>query len=431
MNRGLLTLLAAISGYAIGSQIPGNAAAPTHPTAAPTKTSLRPERPRGSGLSRMEQLTAMAAKLTRSEWPAFFEARLHSARDARLAAQLWAEADPAGFWGWLRESRDRDQLERFAEDLLTVWTRLDPQAAMDAVMGITDSALGDRLRAGVIDAALEQDTAQGLAFAARGGDFNGISTGLTSWITRDPALATRGLAALPTNCDYRSYLKYALSFWAEQDPAACLAWLKETPPRRDQHGRSEWATKGFKTLAFSDVTDALDAALSVSDPDHRSQALAGVIASGLIPPDEAARLLAQVNRIETTQMAWEIGGYDHSGKGNFENRAGIINLLPVNGNSHNGYRNLASEWSNANPAAAWDWATTIPDPFMSRVAMIAMVDKVEVNQLDRIADLPFRALSNDLLRAAMSRIPVDQRGEWIDRMPDDRAAWARRIAADE
>ncbi len=424
MNKNV-TLLAGIAGLAAGALFPRSSGPASPPPVAETKASERTEASAKKGLSRLEQLTGMAAKLSRSEWPAFFAARLHSPQETRLAARLWAEADPGGFWAWLRESRDRDHLDRFSEDLLLLWSVQDPEAAMAAVMTVTDKALSDRMRMMLINAVLDQDFELGMSLVARAGTFNGFSSGTTSWIMQDPGLAVSKLAGLPSHNAYRFYLDHALQQWARKDPAACLDWLSKTPPVENEDWRADPVSKGFKSVAHSKPGEALDAALQLADPAHRSQALAGVIASGKFTPEEVLPLLEQVGLKEKFSLPGELG---FGQEGDFSNRAGILDLLPANLNSHNGYRAVAAEWSEKDPAAAWEWAASIEDPVQCRIAIAAVIGNADATQLDAIAELPFRALSDDLLRQAVGKIPAARRDAWLESMPADRAGWARRLA---
>ena len=420
-----VSLLAGIAGLAAGALFPRPSGPVSAPPVAEMKASERTEASAKKGLSRLEQLTGMAATLSRSEWPAFFAARLHSPQETRLAARLWAEADPDGFWAWLRESRDRDHLDRFSEDLLLLWSVQDPEAAMAAVMTVTDKALSDRLRMMLIDAVLDQDFELGMAFVARAGTFNGFSSSTTSWIMKDPGLAVSKLAGLPSHNAYRFYLDHALQDWARQDPAACLDWLSKTPPLESKTWRADPVSKGFKSVALSKPGEALDAARRIADPAHRSQALAGVIASGKFTPEEVLPLLEQVGLKEKYGLPGELGfGLEED----FSNRARILDLLPSNMNSHIGYRRVAADWSEKDPAAAWEWAASIEDPVQCRNAFSAVIGNAGAPQLDAIAELPFRALSDDLLRQAAARVPADRREAWLESMPADRAEWVRRLA---
>lgn len=424
--RKHVTFLAGIAGLATGFLIPRPSGPVSLPPVAETKASERTAAPAKKGMSRLEQLTGMAATLTRSEWPAFFAARLHSPQETRLAARLWAEADPNGFWTWLRESRDRDHLDRFSEDLLLLWSVQDPEAAMAAVMTVNDKALSDRLRMRLIDAVLDQDLELGMSFVARAGTFNGFSSGPTSWIAKDPGLAASKLAGLPAHNAYRFYLDDALQEWARQDPAACLEWLGKTPPLEGEDWRAEPVSKGFKSVALSQPRKALDTARQIADPAHRSQALAGVISSGKLTPEEVLPLLEQVRLEDQFSLPGELGGFDL--EGDFANRARILDLLPANMNSHNGYRRVAADWSGKDPAAAWEWAASIKDPVQCRNAIGAMIGNAEAAQLEAIAALPFHALSDEVLKQAVARVPADRREAWLESMPADRAEWVRRLA---
>ena len=421
-----VSLLAGIAGLAAGALFPRPSGPVSAPPVAEMKASERTEASAKKGLSRLEQLTGMAATLSRSEWPAFFAARLHSPQETRLAARLWAEADPGGFWAWLRESRDRDHLDRFSEDLLLLWSVQDPEAAMAAVMTVTDKALSDRLRMMLIDAVLDQDFELGMAFVARAGTFNGFSSSTTSWIMKDPGLAVSKLAGLPSHNAYRFYLDHALQDWARQDPAACLDWLSKTPPLESETWRADPVSKGFKSVALSKPGEALDAARRIADPAHRSQALAGVIASGKFTPEEVLPLLEQVGLKDKFGLPGELGGFDL--EEDFSNRARILDLLPSNMNSHIGYRRVAADWSEKDPAAAWEWAASIEDPVQCRIAFSAVIGNAEAPQLDAVAELPFRALSDDFLRQAAAKVPADRQESWLESMPADRADWVRRLA---
>jgi hypothetical protein len=428
MKRAVVTLIAGISGFAAGFLIaPEPGAVSPGPNLA-GKASDRWGGPTGKGLSRLEQLAAMAATLSRSEWPVFFRARLHSPEETRLAAELWAEADPAGFWEWLRESRDRDQLERFGTDLLKRWSEQDPEAAMAAAMAVSDAGLGESFRRTVVEAVLERDTAMGLDLVARVWDLPASNHGQRPWIMRDPALAARGLAGLPVTHDYRKFLIHAVPAWAEKDPEACLAWLRETPPIEKTQWPWNWVVRGFLEVAQTDPDGALRAARELADPAHRSQALAGVIASGKLSPGEAAPWLDQIRLDERFILSEELIGSLRNLKGDLAHRAGVLSLLPGNRNSVDDYQRLSREWSQEDPAAAWEWALSIDDPALSRSAVSAAIDHIDVGQLDAIAEIPFSSLSNALLRKAVARLPEDQRKAWLAKMPADRAAWARRIA---
>lgn len=428
MNRPIITLIAGITGFTAGFLIaPGPSEVSPDPGLA-GKASARWSGPTGKGLSRLEQLASMASTLSRSEWPAFFRARLHSPEETRLAAELWAEADPDGFWEWLRESCDRDQLERFGTDLLKRWSGQDPEAAMAAAMAVSDAALGESFRRTVIEAVLERDTALGLDFVARVGDLPASDLGQRPWITRDPASAARGLAGLPVSHDYRNFLSHAVPAWAQSDPEACLAWLRETPPLEKTQWPMNWVIRGFLEVAKADPDGALRAARELTDPAHRSQALAGVIASGKLGPDDAAPWLDQIRLDEKFILCEELLGPLRNLKDDLAHRAGVLSRLPGNHNSVDDYGRIAGAWSKENPAAAWEWALSIDDPALSRSALSAAIDHIDAAQLDAIAEIPFSSLSNALLRKALARVPEDQREAWLAKMPADRAGWARRLS---
>lgn len=247
--------------------------------------------------SRMN-LAARAAQLSKDEWPKFFSSLLPYPEKAHEAAELWAEADPDGFWAWLRDDYDATIFSEFASQLLRRWTLSAPDAAMNAASSIIPHDLGSKMRRLVVGTALSHDFEKGIELAARSGKFHSYSLGKRPWMHDDPARAVKGLASLPASSHYRNFLGNAFSVWAEQDSQAAFKWLNSyiSDPEfvHDSIPLASILFDGFITGAKDDSQFALQSALAIDDPQVQQEAFEGLLASGQLALDDFKDILSQV-----------------------------------------------------------------------------------------------------------------------------------------
>ena len=430
------TLLAGAIGLAIGLAMPGIVPHPSQDaTATPTRPGpRRTERPwSAAGLSaaeRSRRFAERAASLTNSEWPAFFRAQLRSPEWTPLAARLWAESDPAGFWDWLSGQPDTALLMEWGPDLVERWTLAEPDVAMAAALKLTNKEFADVLRRKIVETALAQDLTTGLRLAALAGDFNRFSWGgARDWMSKDPQAAVLGLAALPADADFRYHLDAAVEVWAKADPRAALAWLSTRRPA----GASSWAKdfeNGFKAAAEADPQAALATAKSMADPDARDAAIGAVLASGKVPAREVPDLLASGSlpaRAKTVPDAIKA----LMASADPEALATATELLaksPANDRTLDATRTVAQTWGQRDWQAGWDWAAALPDSAMRRRALAALVgsDKAPWENLaGMVAALPPLALSNELFSGAINHRTSDQWEAWLASLPPHLAARAK------
>lgn len=428
MKSPLVSTLAAAAGFALGFALPVfRNGSPASPPPEMPKVRERPWSANGTVPgSRMQAFADKAAELSRDEWPAFFRTHLVSPERARLAAKLWAEADPAGFWAWLRGDFDLLRFQEFAPDLVRIWAASAPDAAMDAVAAITDKRLGGELRKAVIDTVLDQDVTKGVELAARAGDFNSFGRGPREWMKKDPAAAVAALATLPPISDYRLFLTYAVPIWAESDPAAALKWMNDNRLVSTRPGAwegDEWVKTGFEAAAKADPAAALDVALTIDDPRKKNQALAGLVTSGTLTPEAMIRVLEQMPPNQTRMLGGDmIAARPAETVEDLMASAKLLDLLPAERNNLHGVGSLAAKWKRVDPPSGWQWASSLTDPAARRRAVIELASTATPQQ---VADLPVSALSDGFFRNALSGRPSDQRSAWISQLPADRAAWAR------
>ena len=387
------------------------------------------------GLSAGDRIAAFvdkASKLNSSEWPAFFLAQQNSPEWSRLAARLWADCDPHGFWNHLRDACDPLELQRWGSGLLKSWAAADPDAAMEAVMAITDKATGDTLRREVVDTAIAMDLSKGLELAAKAGDFNRFSWGPRNWIDQAPEAAARGLATLPRISKYRDFLKYAVTAWATADPQPALDWMKNENPRRNEGAimNDDWMAAGFKAAAIARPEAALSTALAMPDPRERVRAIAGVLQSGALKPGEVPALLAACSPSTQSRIIAEtIAALPLKTPADLAAATEVLIHGPGSRNSLRAVETIASAWAEQNWEGSWQWVDSLPDLPMRRKALEEIVSRTPHDRLDqlatRIAAAPIAELSNDLFKAAKYRMSVDELPMWIAKLPQDRADWAR------
>lgn len=432
MKTLIASLLAAVAGFTIGIILPAEKPAGTETqstNAVGQKSALREQHWSAAKLpdaTRMQAIVEKAATLSRDDWPAFFSSQLNSPESSRLAARLWAEADPAGFWAWLRKDFDALIFDEFAGNLVTNWALADPDAAMDAVSAITDKRLGGQLRRKVIDTVIDEDLQKGIALAARAGDFNRFGWGPNrKWLHLDPKAAVIALATLPAVSDYRQFLNYATPIWAESDPSAALAWLAAAPRLPDGAWPQEWLKNGFAAVAKADPAAALAAARAFDDPKQRSQALAGMVASGTLDLASLKEVLHEMPLADQRMLGSDlIRSRPSATVADLRETSELLVQLPSDRNNLNAVSSLADDWQRTDREAGWKWANSLTDPAMRRRAFAKLAPGASPEQL---GTLPLLDLSTQLFESTLRKIPANQRDTWIARLPASHAAWARSV----
>ena len=427
MKTSSLSLIVALAGFAIGYPVSRALQSPDPDAPPPRKPAVVVDAWNPSSLApanRMAGIAEKAALLDPSEWPAFFAAQKDSPEISPLLARLWAERHPAGFWQWLKESGDVHLLDRFANDLARTWAEKDPDQAMKAVLQVTEKQLADRLKRTVIDTAIDSDLQKGLQLAALAGDFNRFSWGAREWVSKDPAAATTGLAALPAISKYRHFLFYAVPEWVKKDPAGALAWLKGAELLPGER----WLPEAYRAAAEADPQAALAAARSLTDLRFRDEALSGVLASGKIDPAQLSELLPELPLSQQSEIGLRrfLTGPPKNAE-EFRNMSALFAAVPASENNLSSLGTFASQWQSADPEAGWQWVTSLPDAAMRRSALESIATQATPEQLSAISKVSLNSLSDKFFESALGQIPDDREEAWISALPASHAAWARAV----
>ena len=399
MKKLLLPSIAAVlGGFAFGHLVtrPTISEPPATPGMAPGKSKVAPREWSTTQLApstRMQAMADRAAKLSPAEWPAFFRGRLDSPEESRLAARLWAESDPAGFWNWLKGERDLFLLERFGPNLMKTWALTDPDAAMDAAWQVTHKIPGDKLRRAVVDSTLDHDLEKGLALLARAGDLDSSGYKPSEWMEKDPATAVTGLAALPTSNRYGvNLLDEALSIWIRKDAGAALEWLKTDQAR----GIGLWTRPSpemiepFRKAAAIDGKAALEVALSYPDPEQRNEALAGVLGGWRGDLAEAMDALAHLPLGSRVSLAADaVVSRPATTKADLEQIATLLEGVPANRWTVEKSETLARNWRRIDRDAGLQWAEGLADPVSRKHALKVLQPALTPEEMPPVDVDPF------------------------------------------
>lgn len=364
MKAPAISLLLLVGGFAAGyfATRPSEPAPAVEASTSPRKSNAEPRDWSPTKLApatRMQGLAEKAASLNAADWPAFFLAQLDSPDASRLAARLWAESDPEGFWSWLKEGKDSLMLDRFGDDLMKTWAAKHPDEALAAACEVTDSELGGKLRRAVVDSTLDRDLQKGIELAARAGSIGGFSWGPREWMKKDPAAAVKGLATLPAISEFRHFLTYAVPVWVESDPSSALAWLKDQRPTKGDR----WTQDSFKAAAKADTAAALEIARSFPGSKHREEALAGVLSGWRRDVAEAKEVIAELPLGSRGSMAMNVFfSRPSSTVADLEQSTRLLEVFPASRDTLSVVESLAHSWRMADRAAGLKWANSLADP---------------------------------------------------------------------
>lgn len=432
----LTVLLSAAAGF-FTVRLLNNGTSSTASTHGPsTRAKTVPFKPPWLALKGSARLTSCMeslASISPADWPAVFARQQHDELLRPLLVRGWSEADPVGFWNWLKPQKNAALIREFGPAIFSSWARRDPQAAFAAAASIAIVDLRDSLRCRVVETVLASDLSAGFALAAKLGPLR-TGGGDSSWIAMDPGAAVRGLAELPKGSGFFRYnMHTALPAWAKQDPDATLAWLSKGQELCE--GGAAWPIEVFKGLAAKDPRKALAAAAAIPNGFARDHPLSGAISgAALVLP--VPEIIAWADRISGA-IRNDALGYAIKALAP-QDPARAAELLAASSPSSAALRStsrLASQWAKTDWSAARAWVDTLPDSPMRRVAWKELSANLNTSNTAGMATtaamLPFSELSDGLLqnvRHALTKQGPAAADAWLSSLPADRAAWAKSLS---
>ena len=183
--------------------------------------------------------------------------------------QGWAEQDPAGASGFVRQTLQTTPTPgggRLAVTVVQAWSASDPEAAARWATTLSDPA------------------ARQLA----------MREAAARWAEADPANAARWAGTLPADRARASVWVGLTEHWAETEPTRAEAWLERLPAGRD---RDEATAVYIEHLAPDDPEKALTWARTLTGPGFATEQVRSVLAQWEVKDAAAARNWAAANDV--------------------------------------------------------------------------------------------------------------------------------------
>ena len=292
-------------------------------------------------------------------------AQPRSARRATLLAQVAAavaEDSPSEMLE-IAETLDPEERRRIAQQVLRVWARTDPRAALAALEEMADPQLTQAAQHSVISSWTQSDPRSAFEWVLTqppsSGQSSLLATTLGAYATTDPERAL----ALASNLDggHRSRaIETVIRQWASEDPLAAAAWLDSSP---DKTPAAVAAVVGGYTKL--DPEAAFDWLMDQSTGAQRQSASIVVRAVAAESPEAARRLIERIDDREVRQIA---GSQLMSTWVETNPRAAVRAIARMDDDlSQHLYRSAFHSWSgfdregataflNQVPASGRDWA---------------------------------------------------------------------------
>ncbi len=277
--------------------------------------------------------------------------------------------------------------------VFTAWADRDPDAAMTAARGLTDSTLRSSAFDALLSTVAASDpqkarslllslpSAERLLAATSGDVIEVLGAG-------DPVAAAQAALSLPPGVERTTAITSAGRAWAQQDPAAAMAWLRGLPPQERRTAlRAVWPEMArrvpgqistllesypagrerneiLESLADDPGALSLQAARSLIERHTKGvmgdQLTARLIGAEALRDPTSARAFVdglpegEARRLATYQLAYSWAQVDVLGALEWTRR------LPADETRQRSMDAIFNNWAGQNPAAAAQYAAAIP-----------------------------------------------------------------------
>lgn len=315
------------------------------------------------GFAGMRRMADLGDRLLRSD-PAALARQLaatppQSAEDPTWALVMaaYAEKDPQGAWSFalaLKPGPARQSAMLAA--IATVATK-DAILAMQMAEAMEDPDLKNHLRALALSELARKDPQKALQIADSSGSETGSSDMMQifgAWALRDPE-AAKAAAAGMTGRAREQAQRGLVNALLQSDPSAAWDYAQSLPPEG-----AAYRQQVIQTWAGSDPHAALRAAFSIKDGNTRANAVSGAVAawSRTDFPDALQYAIA----VEDTTLRSDIFRAMSSDAG--QNRQQLLNAMvehmPIGDNFQSALSNIFSGWARDNPAEAAAAVSQLP-----------------------------------------------------------------------
>lgn len=218
-------------------------------------------------------LASIAAEMCAATAPQGRESGLH------LVLSTYAESDPQGAWNLARGIVAPAMRQAAIMAVVSTIAQTDPTRALGLADSVGEPQLKRQIRQAAVASLARNDPQRALALATEsgaGGDADySLSMIFNQWARKDPEAAKAALAKLDGRRaeQARSALVSSL---AQQDPQAAWAYASSLPVTGTA-GYGDPRLQAIQSWAQTDPQAALKAALTISESNLRSSALASAV----------------------------------------------------------------------------------------------------------------------------------------------------------
>jgi hypothetical protein len=278
----------------------------------------------------------------------------------RIAA-AWIERDVHGALAAAEEIADEEMRTGFRASVIRAWTRIDPDAVVDYVLGLDPERRLQTMRVGGAAQAFALVDPQRALQAADGlpGEMGSMirRAALMSLARDDPRAAINAIETVMTGDERQQLLTAIAASYGRTDPDAALAWAQSLNPPAPNV-----VANVLSGLAREDPDRAIDLYIDLLDNNPNRPGvgvgfmpfLAGTALDGANTAKLADRLLATPNRGQALQMTIQQWTQRQPHE--------AIRWLVANGNTvpRSAFGQAASQLARNDPAAAIAYVDTVP-----------------------------------------------------------------------
>lgn len=286
-----------------------------------------------------------------------------------IAMSKWGHDHPREAWMWAEQNLSGPLKERALTDLMMGWTRRNPQEAADwlASTGLTSQPFFNALPG----TWAENDPAAALAWTDSLPEGKAKATAevavASTVAADDPAKAAEMFAERIDSGENAAVTISIADVWATTDPAATASWIDGMA---EGPGKSEAAATLATVWAASDIQAAVEWSGNISDPSMREQVIANIGTTwGAIEPYDA---LEWLDSLPKEQAAAGMTGAMYS-------------------------------WAGTDPVGLREWVDQVPDHAWADQARMSLGDVLSQQAIPDALDVAMGMNSAESRDAAMAR----------------------------
>ncbi len=349
----------------------------------------------------------------------------------------WSQKDPQAAIAWigtLKPGQAKTQAYQTVGSSLAI---NDPQAAIQLAEGLPSNYVKSMIP-NILNQWANQDFDAAKNWLTSQDDpitlEAGFSTILHTWAQRDPAEAARFIEQAPPSANRIDLYNHLARQWVQGDREAALEWAQGIEHKESQNTVTQVI---YRQWASQDPAGAVEIANTISDQNQKQNLLNSIATSWHQQDPETAR--AWVDTLPVNERFIALGSTLSSLSYSQPLEAAHLydELLTERQNDESlpsrfasNASSIASSWSQHDPAAAAEWAVTLPDEsqqanaFKNIASAWAKHDPTATSQwIDELPVGKARDEATSSFVQNISRIDPASAFEWADTINDDQSRY--------